>query len=202
MDLKVVTIRTEESNNNNSEGGASCWFLRDESCSNTNSPIMMTTLQEQGNDAQETLTPTHHTNYTHSILLYVNGVKHQLSCPNPELTLSQYLRNELRLTGTKIGCNEGGCGSCVVMIQHFDHGKQRVVSRSVNSCLFPLIECDGCHVVTVEGVGSSRDDMLHLIQRRIREFNGSQVSRLLLVLIGAIQNMHLFFVGYILDRTK
>nr|CAG4716072.1 unnamed protein product [Naegleria fowleri] len=135
---------------------------------------MMTTLQEQGNDAQETLTPTHHTNYTHSILLYVNGVKHQLSCPNPELTLSQYLRNELRLTGTKIGCNEGGCGSCVVMIQHFDHGKQRVVSRSVNSCLFPLIECDGCHVVTVEGVGSSRDDMLHLIQRRIREFNGSQ----------------------------
>lgn len=56
---------------------------------------------------------------------------------------------EKGLTGTKLGCGEGGCGACTVMVSHWDGAK--IVHRSVNACLCPLYAVDGMHVVTVEG---------------------------------------------------
>ncbi|KAL9651081.1 hypothetical protein ABK040_002798 [Willaertia magna] len=109
-----------------------------------------------------------------SILCYVNGERVIVTDPNPELSLAEYLRNDLRLTGTKIGCNEGGCGACVVMVSNFDNKTQRVNNRAVNSCLFPLIQADGCAIITVEGVGDNKQDILHLIQQRIGENFASQ----------------------------
>lgn len=53
------------------------------------------------------------------------------------------------LTGTKLGCGEGGCGACTVMLSHWDAGK--VHHRAVNACLCPLYAVEGAHVVTVEG---------------------------------------------------
>ena len=56
---------------------------------------------------------------------------------------------EIGLTGTKLGCSEGGCGACTVMVsQQRDTG---LVHRSVNACLCPLYAVEGMHVVTVEG---------------------------------------------------
>lgn len=54
------------------------------------------------------------------------------------------------LTGTKLGCGEGVCGSCTVMVSdHLQSGELQ--HRSVNACLFPLYAADGKHIVTVEG---------------------------------------------------
>jgi xanthine dehydrogenase/oxidase len=53
------------------------------------------------------------------------------------------------LTGTKLGCGEGGCGACTVMVSHWEGG--RVHHRAVNACLCPLYAVEGMHVVTVEG---------------------------------------------------
>ena len=56
---------------------------------------------------------------------------------------------ELGLTGTKLGCGEGGCGACTVMVSNMHEGK--LLHRAVNACLAPLYSVEGTHVVTVEG---------------------------------------------------
>lgn len=58
-------------------------------------------------------------------------------------------RAEKGLTGTKLGCGEGGCGACTVMVSSWEDGE--LWHRSVNACLAPLYSVEGMHVVTVEG---------------------------------------------------
>ena len=57
---------------------------------------------------------------SNTILLYVNGGRHQLPSPPPSLLLVSFLRDTLRLTGTKIGCGEGGCGACTVVLGSYE----------------------------------------------------------------------------------
>src|SRR6056297_2699910 len=71
------------------------------------------------------------------LLLYVNGLRTVLHQVAPETTLLQYLRL-CGLTGTKLGCGEGGCGACTVMVSSWDTAQQRPRHVSVNACLAPL----------------------------------------------------------------
>ena len=79
----------------------------------------------------------------------------------PETTLLTYLRKKLRLCGTKLGCGEGGCGSCTVMVSYLTP-RDVIRHDSVNACLTPVASVHGMAVTTVEGIGSTRCVCLHL----------------------------------------
>lgn len=83
--------------------------------------------------------------------------------------LLDFLRNEVRLKGTKEGCREGDCGACTILIGKLtDKGLQY---KTVNSCLFPLGAAGGCHVVTIEGLNMKK---LSPVQQMIVDEGASQ----------------------------
>lgn len=77
------------------------------------------------------------------ISLTVNGVQHTLES-RPNETLSALLRERLRLTGTKIGCEEAECGACTVLVD----------GEPVVSCIYPAERADGKTIVTIEGLSA------------------------------------------------
>lgn len=79
---------------------------------------------------------------------------------------------ELNLTGPKLGCGEGGCGACTVLVSRCINGE--IEHRTVNGCLALLCSVDGCHVITIEGLGSTDKSNLHPTQSRLAELSGSQ----------------------------
>ncbi len=87
-----------------------------------------------------------------TITLEVNGVAETAEVEVGQ-TLLRFLRDGLDLTGTKEGCNEGECGSCMVLLD----------GRPVNSCLVLAVETDGRSVTTVEGL--SKEGLLHPLQK-------------------------------------
>ena len=89
----------------------------------------------------------------------VNGEPRRLAV-SPWATLLDVLRKELELTGTKLGCGEGECGACSVILN----------GKVVNSCLVLAAECEGSEVLTIEGLEA--DGRLHPIQEAFVE-NGA-----------------------------
>lgn len=70
-----------------------------------------------------------------------------------ETVTLDFLRKELKLTGTKEGCREGDCGACTILLGELINGK--LTYKTVNSCLLPLKALEGKHVVTIEGLNSA-----------------------------------------------
>ncbi|XP_076033762.1 xanthine dehydrogenase rosy [Oratosquilla oratoria] len=108
-----------------------------------------------------------------TLVFFVNGKKIEDDAVDPEWTLLTYLRNKLGLVGTKLGCGEGGCGACTVMVSKYDRHADHVRHSSINACLAPVTSVHGMAVTTVEGIGSSRT-RLHAVQERIARAHGSQ----------------------------
>lgn len=102
---------------------------------------------------------------------YLNGTRVTLDSADPEITLLEYLRG-IGLTGTKLGCAEGGCGACTVVVSQLNPTTKKIYHASVNACLAPLVSVDGKHVVTVEGIGDAKRP--HPVQERVALGNGSQ----------------------------
>lgn len=71
---------------------------------------------------------------------------------NPALSMLDFIRKSQNLTGTKEGCREGDCGACTVMVGSLIENK--VVYKNINSCLFPIADAQGKHIVTIEGLNS------------------------------------------------
>ncbi len=84
-------------------------------------------------------------------------------------TVLDFVRYHKRLVGTKIGCREGDCGACTVLVGDFENNK--LVYRSMTSCLLPLANVQGKHVVTVEGINGKE---LTPVQQALVDANGSQ----------------------------
>lgn len=108
-----------------------------------------------------------------SVLFYVNGKRRLVSGVESVGTLLSYLRYTERLTGAKLGCGEGGCGACTVMLSFYDGRTERIHHRAVNACLVPVAACDGTAITTVEAVGD-RNGNLHPIQLALVKSCGTQ----------------------------
>jgi len=96
-----------------------------------------------------------------NITVTVNGIQYERAI-EPRLLLSDFLRHELGLTGTHVGCEHGVCGTCTIM---FD-------GESVRSCLMFAVQANGHEIQTVEGLGTM--DELHPLQEAFRETHGVQ----------------------------
>ncbi|MED4909349.1 (2Fe-2S)-binding protein [Brevibacillus centrosporus] len=99
--------------------------------------------------------------FTKKIALSVNGVQKQAEV-EPRLLLAHFLREDLNLTGTHIGCDTSQCGACTVMLN----------GEVVKSCTVLAVQADGAQVTTVEGLGDM--EHLHPIQQGFWEKHGLQ----------------------------
>ena len=95
------------------------------------------------------------------IKLKVNGILYELAVKSNQ-TLAEALRDNLGLLGTKIGCNEGECGTCTIIIN----------GRTVVSCLMLAVQADGAEITTIEGLSSKEG--LHPVQQAFVEAGAIQ----------------------------
>src|SRR5512134_3462703 len=93
--------------------------------------------------------------------LLVNGKEHEVS-PEPVESLAETLRTRLHLTGTKVSCGRGECGSCTVLLD----------GRAVYSCLTITNACDSAEVTTIEGLAAAGE--LHPVQRAFIDHDAVQ----------------------------
>ncbi|KAM3303282.1 abscisic-aldehyde oxidase [Capsicum chacoense] len=107
------------------------------------------------------------------LVFAVNGERFELPCVDPSTTLLQFLRSETCFKSPKLGCGEGGCGACVVLVSKYDPNLKKVEDFSVSSCLTLLCSLNGCSVTTSEGLGNTRDGF-HSIHERFAGFHASQ----------------------------
>ena len=96
-----------------------------------------------------------------AISVTVNGEQREAEV-EPRQLLVYFLREQLGLTGTNVGCDTSTCGSCTVLLD----------GRSVKSCTLLAVQADGAEVTTIEGLGS--DGELHPLQRAFHEQHGLQ----------------------------
>ncbi len=104
-------------------------------------------------------------------------------------TVLDYIRYYKRLVGTKIGCREGDCGACTILVGDFENGK--LVYRSMTSCLMPLGNAHGKHILSVEGINMKE---LSPVQQAMVDTNGTQCG---FCTIGFVMSL----TGFVLNET-
>ncbi len=96
-----------------------------------------------------------------SITIKVNGTEHAAAV-EPRRFLADFLRHDLGLVGTHVGCEHGVCGACTVMLD----------GRTVRSCLLFAAQADGSEVTTIEGIGT--EESLHPLQLAFQQHHALQ----------------------------
>ncbi|KAJ3669997.1 hypothetical protein LUZ60_010321 [Juncus effusus] len=107
------------------------------------------------------------------LVFALNGERHEISGLDPSMTLLEFIRTRTRFRGPKLGCGEGGCGACVVLLSRYDPVEDQVNESSANSCLVLLGSINHCSVTTTEGLGNTKNGY-HAIHQRIAGFHASQ----------------------------
>lgn len=95
------------------------------------------------------------------ITVTINGKQHSHDI-EPRISLTQYLRETLSLTGTHIGCDTSSCGACTITLD----------GNAVKSCTLLAVQADGCDITTIEGMADG--DNMHPIQEAFKEEHGLQ----------------------------
>ncbi|MXW67020.1 MAG: (2Fe-2S)-binding protein [Gemmatimonadales bacterium] len=95
------------------------------------------------------------------ISMTVNGVRHEADV-EPRTLLVHFIREQLELTGTNVGCDTSSCGACTILMN----------GQSVKSCTVLAVQADGADVATVEGLASNGD--WHPVQKAFHENHGLQ----------------------------
>jgi carbon-monoxide dehydrogenase small subunit len=96
-----------------------------------------------------------------AVRLSVNGTSREGRCP-PRKLLVDFLREDLTLTGTHVGCEHGICGACTVLVD----------GQAARSCLMLAVQADGATILTIEGL--MRDGVLHPLQEAFSRHHGLQ----------------------------
>src|SRR5579864_6893872 len=97
----------------------------------------------------------------HTVSVTVNGTRYSREVEARQLLVS-FLREQLGLTGTHIGCDTSQCGACTVLLD----------GRAVKSCTMFAVQAQGAEITTIEGLAQGRD--LHPVQEAFREKHGLQ----------------------------
>ena len=97
-----------------------------------------------------------------AVSVTVNGVRREAEVP-VRLTLADFVRHRLELTGTHVGCEHGACGACTVLLD----------GRSVRSCLMLAVQANGREITTVEALAPASGG-LHPLQQAFRDHHGLQ----------------------------
>jgi carbon-monoxide dehydrogenase small subunit len=97
-----------------------------------------------------------------TVSLTVNGKAYEKEV-DVRLTLADFLRHELRLTGTHLGCEHGVCGACTILLDGY----------SARSCLTLAVQCEGRAITTIEGIALD-ENTLHPLQEAFRDNHGLQ----------------------------
>ena len=100
---------------------------------------------------------------TRKITLTVNGKTYRDEEVEVRYHLADFLRQNLGLTGTHLGCEHGVCGACTILIS----------GRTVRSCLMLAVQADGADILTIEGIARGPDE-LHPLQEAFRDNHGLQ----------------------------
>ena len=100
---------------------------------------------------------------TRNITLTVNGKTYRDEEVEVRYHLADFLRQNLGLTGTHLGCEHGVCGACTILIS----------GRTVRSCLMLAVQADGADILTIEGIARGPDE-LHPLQEAFRDNHGLQ----------------------------
>lgn len=100
--------------------------------------------------------------HTERIQLAVNGQAHEAEA-EPRTHLADFLRHQLKLTGTHVGCEHGACGACTVIVN----------GVPVRACLMFAVQANGAAVTTIEGL-ASKDGVLHPVQQAFWQNHGLQ----------------------------
>jgi carbon-monoxide dehydrogenase small subunit len=101
-------------------------------------------------------------NETRQITVTVNGTRYEETVP-VRVTLADFIRHQLGLTGTHLGCEHGVCGACTILLG----------GHSARSCLMLAVQADGHEILTVEGIAPNADTM-HPLQEAFRDNHGLQ----------------------------
>ncbi len=96
-----------------------------------------------------------------TVRLTVNGVAHEGRC-EPRKLFVDFLREDLGLTGTHVGCEHGVCGACTILID----------GEAARSCIMLAVQADGAEILTIEGL--AQNGKLHPLQEAFREHHGLQ----------------------------
>ena len=99
---------------------------------------------------------------TRNIAVTVNGKRHEATVP-VRVTLADFLRHQLGLTGTHLGCEHGVCGACTILFDGY----------SARSCLMLAVQADGHEITTVEGIATDAAT-LHPLQQAFHDHHGLQ----------------------------
>ena len=90
--------------------------------------------------------------------------------PDPNKTILNYIRNDLKLTGTKEGCAEGGCGACTIVLGQLN--KNKIIYKSINACISFLPILNGKQLILIEDLAYKNKP--HMVQEAMVKFHGSQ----------------------------
>ena len=105
-----------------------------------------------------------------TIQFLLNDKIYKVKNPDPNKTILNYVRNDLKKTGTKEGCAEGGCGACTVVLGELNNNK--IIYKSINACISFLPILNGKQLILIEDLVFRNKP--HMVQEALIKFHGSQ----------------------------